>query len=126
MKKQLTIIFLMLCISNVRAEWELVGFSGDGNRRHFIEPASKQSGQRPKVWAITDYKIPQRGNAASVKILYEANCIGKAIRIVSYAAYDGHMGRGKLLHSADTTTAWSDLPAGSSNETVFDFLCSRR
>lgn len=126
MSGRLTIFFLMLCASNVRAEWQPVGFSADGNRRHFIEPASKQSGPRPKVWAITDYKVPQHGNAASVKTLYEANCAGKAIRIISFAAYDGHMGSGKVLSAADTTTAWSDLPPGSSHEVIFNFLCGRK
>ncbi len=124
--KRLTILFLMLCASNVRAEWQPIGFSSDGNRRHFIEPTSKQSGPRPMVWAITDYKVPQHGNVASVKIRYEANCAGAVIRIVSFVAYDGHMGRGRVLSSADTTTAWSDFPPGSSYEVIFDFLCSRK
>jgi hypothetical protein len=59
----------------------------------------------------------------SVKHQYEYNCKNERLRNLSVTAFNGHMGKGGVVDTADTPMPWESVPRGGVFDALRKFAC---
>ncbi len=80
MRRCLQLIFLLMVIKPVHAQWTAIDSAAKQGETHYFDPQTTQkNGQFRKIWILSSYDEKQKGGYLAVKSLYEFDCsLGKA------------------------------------------------
>ena len=114
---------LFLSITNVNAEWILVGESED--RLFYVDPSSfKKKNHIVKMWGVDNLKAPLT-KIQSIKHLGEYDCDDDTMRIVSTYGFSETFGKGKLIGSSDDSTKFIPILPESTQEVMWKIACNK-
>jgi hypothetical protein len=88
-----------------------------------------RSGDLAKVWILAEIKVAETlagRPVRSSKTQYEVECRRRGVRSLATTYYDGHGGRGRVIHSTGAETDWGGVPPDTLIEAVHDFACRAR
>jgi len=110
------------------AAWEGIGSHSNNGGIDIYAARSTitKSGNLVKMWDMFDYKTAQVVEGKrflSVKHQYEYNCKNERLRNLSVTAFNGHMGKGGVVDTADTPMPWESVPRGGVFDALRKFAC---
>jgi hypothetical protein len=121
--KRLLTIGLVLLSTSAWAEWVLISKTGTG-ALFYVDPTTKKSGRRPRVWLLDSYATTSDGGAMSDKSLVEADCSEGRVRPLSILFYRDQQGKDYLRSEAPTAEWFYPVPNSVLSD-VFLYLCGK-
>lgn len=128
MNKLLGGLILVLMSSTALADWTNIGETSS-----FIVYVNYSSihkfGTNFKMWHIKDYKDVQKksyGTFLSAKELYEYDCEGEQVRILSSSLFSGNMGNGEVIYDSGKVETWFPVPPESNFEGLWKVACGKQ
>ncbi len=116
------LIFLLLTSSfPAHAQWEKVTKNPRGDV-YYLDTEILQRGVVSQVWGLVDLIEPIE-KSASVKRLYEADCVKGKLRVVQKLVYASKGGQGEPLLADKKPGRWLYPDPASVNEELFLKIC---
>ena len=120
------VIYLMLasaCVftSSAHAGWELLTRNPRGDA-YYLHSNIVQTGPVSQVWGLVDLVSPIE-KSASVKRLYEADCVKGKLRVAQKIVHTAKGGQGSVLSSDKKPGPWTYPDPGSVNEEMLLKIC---
>ena len=115
------VLSLMVFALPARAGWELVTRNPRGDL-YYLHSATAQKGEVSRVWSLVDLVSPIE-NSASVKRLYEADCVKGKLRVVQKIVYARKGGQGAALSTDKKPGPWTYPDPDSVNEALLLKIC---
>ena len=115
------IVWLLICWMPARAGWEQVIKNPRGDV-YYLDNEILQKGTVHQVWSLVDLVEPIE-KSASVKRLYEADCVKGKLRVVQKLVYSGKGGQGTLLSTDTKPGRWVYPDPASVNEELILRIC---
>lgn len=118
-----TLLISLLCFhaSQVHAGWDFVTKSPRGDN-YYLDSNSVQKGPISRVWSLVDLVSPIE-KTASVKRLYEVDCVKGKLRVLQKLVYAQPGGQGSVLSSDKTAGPWMYSDPASVNEELMLKIC---
>jgi hypothetical protein len=114
-------VSLLICSLPVCAGWEPITKSPRGDV-YYLDNEILQKGSVFQVWSLVDLIEPIE-KSASVKRLYEADCVKGKLRVVQKLVYSGKGGQGNLLKADQQPGRWVYPDPASVNEELILRIC---
>jgi hypothetical protein len=115
------IVSLLICSMPARAGWEQVIKNPRGDV-YYLDNEILQKGTVHQVWSLVDLIEPIE-KSASVKRLYEADCVKGKLRVVQKLVYSGKGGQGTMLSTDKKPGRWVYPDPASVNEELMLRIC---
>jgi len=83
--------------------------------------------QTRRVWVLVNMGTAAKvssGNRRSARMLLHIDCAEQRFRRLTFSAYRGAMGSGKVIVSDDRETIWEYAPPDTGAEATIKFACS--
>ena len=130
MKKLLFSLLLVLVNTNAIAEWSVLSLddSGTGITVYVDLATIRKSGNRIKMWGLTDYKSAMEsaeGKYLSKKSRWEYDCKEERMRLLAMSTYSENMGSGKALFLGSALLVWDLVVPGSIEEKFWRVACGK-
>jgi len=127
MRTAMAALLLAVVSSSAMADWVELGSTPNGTL--YAEPAIRMDGDRPKLWALNDFKTPQafyEGTTfLSQKMQYEYDCMKSQYRLVYFSAYSGSMAEGEVVDFNIVPGEWQSIPPETGVEVTWKFACRK-
>ena len=107
--------------SQVYAAWELVTKSARGDT-YYLDSSVQTKGSISQVWGLVDLSEPIEGSA-SVKRLYQFDCVKGKLRVNQRLAYADKGGQGAVTSSEKNPGQWTYPDPESINEQFVLKIC---
>ena len=128
--KKLTLLLLLICSTNVLAEWTRVTGSSDGDMTVYVDFGTiKRKENKVKMWYLYDLKtIKKTENIRYLSTIShnEYDCEEETSRMLDYYWYSGNMKNGDMVYSS---TNLKNEPIAiipnTINEILFKIACSK-
>jgi len=121
--KKLLAIGVILLSNGAWADWIEFARTVDGDV-FYVDPATKKSDGRPRVWFRQQFEKPIGRNILSAKVLQEADC--SSGRISGLATHFFSDKAGKILQESDNSpTEWRFPLPESAAVDVYIYLCGK-
>jgi len=111
----------LLCAFPACAGWERLAKSPRGDL-YYLDTQINQKGTVHQVWSLVDLVEPIE-KSASVKRLYEADCVKGKLRVVQKQVYAAKGGQGDLISSDNKHGKWIYPDPASVNEEMLLKIC---
>ena len=118
---RLLIVWLLICSLPAYAGWERVTKNPRGDV-YYLDNEILQKGAAYQVWGLVDLIEPIE-KSASVKRLYEADCVKGKLRVMQKIVYQGKGGQGAVLSSDMKPGRWLYPDPASVNEELILRIC---
>ncbi len=119
---QLICIFLLfLYASHAYGAWELITKSPRGDT-YYLDSAIAKKGVISQVWSLVDLSKPIE-SSASVKRLYEVDCLKGKLRVAQRWAYADKGGQGAVISQEKVPGPWIYPDPASINEELLLKVC---
>jgi len=129
MNKLLIAIALMSTVLSgaASAEWIEITKSNDDSDTYYADPTTiRQSGDKVKMWILTDYKESSNVNEEKIlsdKSIEEFNCKKDEFRGISFYAFSENMGKGNVVFSDHIKEEWWPIPPSSRVSILLKYAC---
>jgi hypothetical protein len=121
--KKLLAIGLVLLSTSAWAEWIEYVKSTDGSLT-YVDPTTKTSGNRPRVWIFQRYATRMPSGEMSNKALWEADCLEGRLKGLYFIFYRDTDGKDHL--STQSGDGQWDYPSPNSVlSSLFLYLCGK-
>lgn len=117
----LVAVLFFLPASQVYAAWELVIKSARGDT-YYLDSTVQTKGSISQVWGLVDLSEPIEGSA-SVKRLYQFDCVKGKLRVNQRLAYADKGGQGAVTSSEKNPGQWTYPDPESINEQLVLKIC---
>ncbi|MEO8305990.1 MAG: surface-adhesin E family protein [Betaproteobacteria bacterium] len=115
---------LMLATNAAWADWVKVAESD--TVVHYLDPATiHQDGDLRQALEIQDLKARAQHGELSLRTLFEFDCNGGRVRVLSASAYSGPMAMGKIMSVEIIPDNWDPIPPGTLAEGYLRVVCAR-
>jgi len=118
---RLLIVWLLICSLPAYAGWERVAKNPRGDV-YYLDNEIIQKGAAYQVWGLVDLIEPIE-KSASVKRLYEADCVKGKLRVIQKLVYAGKGGQGAVLSADKKPGRWLYPDPASVNEELIHRIC---
>ena len=115
------VALFFLPASQVYASWELVTKSARGDT-YYLDSTVQTKGIISQVWGLVDLSEPIQGSA-SVKRLYQFDCVKGKLRVNQRLAYADKGGQGAVTSSEKNPGQWTYPDPESINEQLVLKIC---
>ena len=115
------IVWLLISALPAHAGWERITKNPRGDV-YYLDNEILQKGTVHQVWSLVDLIEPIE-KSASVKRLYEADCVKGKLRVVQKLVYSGKGGQGELLSTDQKPGRWLYPDPASVNEELILRIC---
>ena len=115
------VALFFLPASQVYASWELVTKSARGDT-YYLDSSVQTKGSISQVWGLVDLSEPIEGSA-SVKRLYQFDCVKGKLRVNQRLAYADKGGQGAVTSSEKNPGQWTYPDPESINEQLVLKIC---
>ncbi len=92
--KFFAVLLCLLLADTAWAEWSLL--HEDEEILYFVDPSSKNALQRPRIAILREFRRPDAAGNHSARLLYEADCENKQLRLMSGVYLKKSMGNGEV------------------------------
>ena len=121
--KKLLFVCLLVATSSALAEWIKLSSNDDANV--YIDPTTlRKDGNLRKVWQLNDEIKAGRDGTMSSRILWEYDCIGERVRMISATGHSGPMATGKKLYTVYKTSDWRDIAPETMGQNGLKVVCA--
>ena len=118
---RLLLLLLLTCALPSHARWEQAAKNPRGDV-YYLDTQIVQEGAVYQVWSLVDLVEPIE-KSASVKRLYEADCVKGKLRVMQKLVYAGRGGLGELLSADKNPGRWLYPDPASVNEELLLKIC---
>jgi hypothetical protein len=118
---RILIVLLLVCAVPSHARWEQVTKNPRGDV-YYLDTQIVQKGAVYQVWSLVDLIEPIE-NSASVKRLYEADCVKGKLRVVQKLVHAGKGGQGDPISADKKPGRWLYPDPASVNEELLLKIC---
>lgn len=130
MNKLLLTLLLILVNTSAMAEWSVLSQddSGIGITVYVDLATIRKSGDKIKMWGLTDYKSAMEsaeGRYLSKKSRWEYDCKEEQMRLLAMSTYSENMGSGKILFLGSALLVWDPVVPGSIEEKFWRAACDK-
>ena len=101
-----TAIFLIS--GSCLAEW--TEFHADEEITYYVNPESRKDLKNPRIHILRDFKTPTQSGDQSARLMYEADCENKKIRLANGVYLKKSMGNGEVSGMINSN-GWQDADA---------------
>ena len=131
MNKIFSVLFFMVVSTNAIAEWRNIGDTDDAVI--YIDKGTvRKSGNKGKVWLLTDYKSPQvlEENKSYLSVIdkFEFQCREEIFKITFTTTYLKNMQKGGVVKSVDFSDSSfkpEPVPPNTIASTLFKLVCGK-
>lgn len=122
-----TLLLMMLFALNNSAMADWVKVHSSAIQATYANPATVDpAGNNIKMWLLSDYKKPHKyedRQFLSVISENEYDCDDAQLRMLSYSLHAGNMGKGEVVYTDASKTAWKRVAAKSADEIAWKTVC---
>jgi hypothetical protein len=120
--------FVLLCAvsfaTSASATW--VKMSENDDADVYIDATTiVKNGDFRQVWQLHDEIKRARDGTRSSRILWEYDCKGERVRMISATGHDGPMATGKKLYNVYKASDWRDIAPDTMGENGFKVVCTK-
>lgn len=118
---QLTcLLFLTVLTSPCQAEWTEI--HADQDTLYYYDLSTRLGGKKPRISALRSFRQPTSHGDQSARLLYEADCENKKIRLMSGVYTKNKTGDGEVSGMINSN-GWMDPSSRIVLEKVYAALC---
>ena len=114
------LLFLSGLTSLCLAEWTEI--HADQDTQHYIDLSTRLGGNKPRISALRSFRQPTAHGDQSTRLLYEADCANKKIRLMSGVYTKNKTGDGEVSGMINSN-GWMDPSSRIVLEKLFAALC---
>ncbi len=103
------------------AEW--IEFHADDEITYYVNPESRKDMKNPRINILRDFKIPTQNGDQSARLLYEADCENKKLRLSNGVYLKKSMGSGEVSGMINSN-GWQDPTTRVVLNKIFNLLCT--
>ena len=103
------------------AEW--IEFHADEEITYYVNPESRKEMKNPRIIILRDFKTPTQNGDQSARLLYEADCENKKLRLSNGIYLKKSMGNGEVSGMINSNS-WQDSTTRVVLNKIFNFLCT--
>lgn len=118
--KKILFLFSLLCAQTSQAEW--VEIYEDDDTVYFMDAATKNEAQRPRIAVLRNFKVAKASGDQSARLLYEADCDKKTLRLMSGVYLKKSMGNGEVSGMINSN-GWMNPATRPVHQKIFAALC---
>jgi hypothetical protein len=115
-----TLLFLSCLPCLCQAEW--VEIHADESTQYYYDLSTRLSGNKPRISALRSFRQPTAHGDQSARLLYEADCANKKIRLMSGVYTKNKTGDGEVSGMINSN-GWMDPSSRIVLEKLFAALC---
>ena len=112
---------LILIPSTSFAEW--TEFHADDEITYYVNPESRKEMKNPRINILRDFKTPTQNGDQSARLLYEADCENKKLRLSNGIYLKKSMGNGEVSGMINSN-GWQDPTTRVVLNKIFNLLCT--
>lgn len=90
------LILLLACLQTGQARAEWTAFFQDDEMEYFVDESTRLEKPRPRLRVLRKFHRPTAQGDQSAKLLYEADCPSRKLRMMSGTYNKGQMGDGEV------------------------------
>lgn len=118
--KQILFFFFLLCAQASQAEWTEI--DEDDDTVYFLDKSTRNDAQRPRVAVLRNFKTTKASGDQSARLLYEADCDKKALRLLSGVYLKKNMGDGEVSGMINSN-GWINPETRPVHQKIYAALC---
>ncbi len=103
------------------AEW--TEFHADEEITYYVNPESRKEMKNPRINVLRDFKTPTQNGDQSARLLYEADCENKKLRLSNGIYLKKSMGNGEVSGMINSN-GWQDPTSRLVLNKIFNLLCT--
>ena len=103
------------------AEW--TEFHADDEITYYVNLESRKDMKNPRINILRDFKIPTQNGDQSARLLYEADCENKKLRLSNGVYLKKSMGSGEVSGMINSN-GWQDPTTRVVLNKIFNLLCT--
>ena len=103
------------------AEW--TEFHADEEITYYVNPESRKEMKNPRINILRDFKAPTQNGDQSARLLYEADCENKKLRLSNGIYLKKSMGNGEVSGMINSN-GWQDPTTRVVLNKIFNLLCT--
>ena len=128
MRKTISMLLLAVVSASAMAEWVEVG-RGKSDTLYVDVSAIRGTDDKAKMWALNDYKAPQRPGKRrpfmSEKAQFEYDCKEQQSRLLYFTSHSGNMAGGEIVDYNIVPGEWTRIAPGSGLEALWKIACGK-
>lgn len=113
---------LMLALAAATASAEWLPLHEDEAVVYYVDPASRQALRRPRVRVLRDFRSPTAAGDRSARLLYEADCDARRLRLSNGIYLKRPMGEGEVSGMINSG-GWLDPDTREVLGKIYRVLC---
>lgn len=122
MRKTNAVILLLACFQATPAYAEWTTFFQDEEMEYFVDESTRLEKPRPRLRVLRKFHRPTAQGDQSAKLLYEADCPSRKLRMMSGTYNKGQMGDGEVSGMINSS-GWLAADSRPVLQTLFSLLC---
>lgn len=103
------------------ADW--TEFHSDEDITYYVNPESRKELKNPRINILRDFKTPTQNGDQSARLLYEADCENKKLRLSNGVYLKKNMGNGEVSGMINSN-GWQDPTTRVVLNKIFNLLCT--
>jgi hypothetical protein len=113
-------IALLLPITSF-ADW--TEFHADEEITYYVNPESRKEMKNPRISILRDFKTPTQNGDQSARLMYEADCENKKLKLSNGIYLKKSMGNGEVSGMINSN-GWQDPSTRVVLNKIFNLLCT--
>jgi hypothetical protein len=118
--KKILILALLVCAHASHAEWTEI--YEDDDIVYFLDAATKNTAQKPRIAVLRNFKTATASGDQSARLMYEADCDKKVIRLISGVYLKKSMGSGEVSGMINSN-GWLNPETRPVHQKIYASLC---
>lgn len=118
--KKILFLFCLLSAQASQAEWAEI--YEDDDTVYFLDASSKNEAQRPRIAVLRNFKVATASGDQSARLLYEADCNKKELRLMSGVYLKKSMGGGEVSGMINSN-GWMNPETRPVHQKIYAALC---
>jgi hypothetical protein len=119
-RKLVGLLFLSGWAALCHAEWTEI--HADNDMLYYYDLSTRLGGPKPRISALRSFRVPTAHGDQSARLLYEADCEGKKIRLMSGVYSKNKTGNGEVSGMINSN-GWMNPSSRVVLEKLFSVLC---
>ena len=115
-------ILLLICFQSVPAHAEWTAFFRDDDMEYFLDESTRLDKPRPRLRVLRKFHRPTAQGDLSAKLLYEADCPSRKLRMMSGTYNKGSMGDGEVSGMINSP-GWLAADSRPVLQALFGLMC---
>ncbi|MBK9520503.1 MAG: hypothetical protein IPO13_02585 [Rhodocyclaceae bacterium] len=122
--KKILLVYLLIASNLAFADW--IKLSDNDDATVYIDLTTlRKDGNLRTVWQLHDEMKASNDGTLSSRILWEYDCNGERVRMLSASGYSGPKATGKKLYTFYKTTEWRDIAPETMGQNGLKAVCTK-